>query len=372
MILDSVETNRVERPESVDALAEIVGSGVGRIGIFGACTALDFGNPLQPVDWAVDTRSLNRVTEYVPEDLTIHVESGVTIGQIQSVLDEHNQILPLDPWGGPDATIGGIVATNAQGSLRTVGSVRDWIIGMRVVNADGRQSRTGGRVVKNVSGYDLAKLYVGSLGSLAVISEISFKLRPHYEKTVTARLSAEDRDELLSAISVIRYNSFDPISLIWTGPTETVIVRFGDHPEAVDWQLENLPRGSWERIEEEEEQGFWEQVRGTYKQLGDVVLRVAVPPTRISELIDRVRPNSWIAHASVGVVLMGVSGVEDISEIRKHFPAVIEKAPRELREGVATFGLNGRELELMRALKDSFDPNMRLNPGRHVDGEARV
>src|SRR4029077_649280 len=101
-------------------------------------------------------------------------------------LGENNQMLPLDPWNGPAATIGGIAAAKAQGPLLPTGTIRDWIIGMRVVHVDGRMSKTGGRVVKNVTGYDLAKLYTGSLGSRAVITEISFKLRAQFPKTATA------------------------------------------------------------------------------------------------------------------------------------------------------------------------------------------
>ena len=110
----------------------------------------------------------------------------MTLGQLEHALLENNQFLPIDPWNGPGATIGGIVAADAQGPFRATGTIRDWIIGMKVVHADGQVSKTGGRVVKNVTGYDLARLYVGSLGTLAIIVEISLKLRAKFPKTATA------------------------------------------------------------------------------------------------------------------------------------------------------------------------------------------
>src|SRR6185436_2725773 len=154
----------------------------------------------------------NRITTYNPAELTIHVEAGVTLGTIQDALAENRQALPLDPWNGREATICGIAAANAQGPLRGTGSIRDWIIGMTVVHADGHSSKTGGRVVKNVTGYDLAKLYTGSLGSLAVITEISFKLRPRFERTATAIAEFESQAEALTALKGLQKSPLQPIA----------------------------------------------------------------------------------------------------------------------------------------------------------------
>ena len=143
---------------------------------------------------------MNRVTSYNPADLTITVEAGVTLGEIQDLLGRNNQSLALNPWNGSSATIGGIAAANSQGPFRQVGTIRDWVIGMRVVHANGRMSKTGGRVVKNVTGYDLAKLYIGSLGILAIIVEISLKLRPAFAKTATAIAEFAKATEALAAV----------------------------------------------------------------------------------------------------------------------------------------------------------------------------
>ncbi len=175
----------------------------------GSGTQMEFGNPLRAADCVVDLSGLSRITTYNPAELTIHVEAGATLGQIQSALAPNKQALPLDPWNGPSATIGGIAAANAQGPMRAIGGIRDWIIGMTVIHVDGRVSKTGGRVVKNVTGYDLAKLYTGSLGSLTVIAEISFKLKAQFPKTSTAIAEFEN---LQAALAVLGQNSKEPAS----------------------------------------------------------------------------------------------------------------------------------------------------------------
>lgn len=371
MILDSVHVDRVHAPGTTAELIEVMRSERGAMAPVGGGTELEFGNPLGPIDCVIDMRRLTRITEYVPADLTVHVEAGLPLGQLQAALAEHNQILPLDPWNGPDATIGGIAATNAQGPFRAVGGIRDWIIGMRVVEVDGRSSKTGGRVVKNVSGYDLAKLYTGSLGSLAVISEVSFKLRADFEKTVTARARADSLNDASRLIKAIRASTVEPVAFVWTGPDNSIYVRFGEQKLAVDWQLAALPAAEWETFEGEAERALWQDVRKGYRELGGLVLRLVTLPSKIAQAIDRVQSDRWLAHAANGIVLLSVKNAEGLAELRREFPVVIERATIEVRRQVPAFGLSGQEYELMEHLKTSFDPEGRLNPGRHVDGEAR-
>src|SRR5262249_30086033 len=155
--------------------------------------------------------------------------------------------LPLDPWNGAAATIGGIASPNAQGPLRPTGTIRDWIIGMRVVHVDGRVSKTGGRVVKNVTGYGLAKLYTGSLRSLAIIAEISFKVLRCLGKTATALARFERLADALATVSAIRKSPLLPVccELIHTGSAHSVGVRFEEHPTAIAGQVAQLPHADW-------------------------------------------------------------------------------------------------------------------------------
>src|SRR3990170_7695424 len=142
---------------------------------WGGGTYIHAGNIPARYDIALGLSRLNAVVEHEPADLTATVQAGMTLSELQRHLGGAGQLLPLDPPGGERATIGGILAANASGPWRhAFGSARDMTIGLRVITAEGRITRAGGRVVKNVAGYDLCKLYIGSLGTLGVIVEATF------------------------------------------------------------------------------------------------------------------------------------------------------------------------------------------------------
>jgi glycolate oxidase FAD binding subunit len=370
LTIDGVSPSKVIKPESIEELAKEIAGEKGSIVPVGAGTQLSFGNPLRGADCAVDLTGLSRITEYVPADLTIHVQAGVTLDQLQRALLENKQFLPLDPWNGPAATIGGIAASNAQGPYRASGTIRDSIIGMKVVEASGRISKSGGRVVKNVTGYDLHKLYTGSLGTLAVIAEVSLKLRAKFERTATAIAKFPDVKSAAECVAALRKGSLQPVAFEWVGPSNEVWLRFGEHARAVDWQLKNLPSGAdWLVEEGPAEQAAWERLRQQYNGFGPIVVRAVGLSTQVREIIDEYGPVEWIAHAMNGIVLMRLGSAADIGRIRQKYRAVIEKAPIEVRREIATFGLSSAEYGLMKKMKDAFDPEERLNPGRHVDGE---
>src|SRR5262245_58838518 len=313
----------------------------GSVVPIGARTHTHYGNPLRRADCAVDLTRLARITEYVPADLTVHVEPGVTLEQLHHTLLENNQFLPLDPWNGPSATIGGIAAANAQGPFRAAGTIRDWIIGMKVVEVDGRISKAGGRVVKNVTGYDVQKLYTGSLGSLAIIVEISLKLRAKFARTATTVAKFESVESAFACVSAVRKGPLQPVSCEWVGPENEVWLRFGEDPRAVQWQIDSLPTGTdWTVFEGPEEKAVGERLRRRYQESGPVVVRAVGLPTEVREIIQEYRPAAWIAHALNGIVLMQMESAEEISRLRQRYRAVIEKAPLEVRRRIATFGLN--------------------------------
>jgi glycolate oxidase FAD binding subunit len=369
VIIDAVTPNRVVYPESLEQLSECVGAEKGSIVPLGSGTQLEFGNPLKRADCVVNLTRFNRITTYNPAELTIHVQAGVTLGEIQSALAANNQALPLDPWNGNAATIGGIAAASAQGPLRATGTIRDWIIGMTVVHVDGRPSKTGGRVVKNVTGYDLAKLYTGSLGSLAIIAEISFKLRPRFAKTATAVAEFASLADAETVLASLRTSSLQPIACELVGPRHALWIRFGEHPQAVDSQIAQLPAAGWKVMTDEEETAAWEKLRRVYSAMGPIVLRVVGKPSEVQGIVNDYRPSSWIAHAMNGIVLMGTDQPETLDTVRRKYPAVIERAPAEVRRQKGTFGVTGPARRLMLEMKRTFDPERRLNPGRHIDGE---
>jgi glycolate oxidase FAD binding subunit len=372
LVIDGLTVGRTVRPESVSDLAAAIAEEKGAIVPMGAGTQMEYGNPLRAADCLVDLSRLSRITTYNPAELTIHVEAGATLGQIQSALAPNKQALPLDPWNGPSATIGGIAAANAQGPMRAIGGIRNWIIGMTVIHIDGRTSKTGGRVVKNVTGYDLAKLYTGSLGTLTVIAEISFKLKAQFPKTSTAIAEFGSLSEALAVLAGIRKSPLQPIACELVGGagiSNAIWIRFGEHPAAVAWQISQLPAAAWKVIEGDEEAAAWERLRLQHRTLGPVVVRVVGLPSEVGTMMEQARPVSWIAHAASGIVLMAFDNAEGVARIRERFPAVIEKAPIDIRRRVGTFGVSGTEKRLIQEMKQKFDPGGRLNPGRHIDGE---
>jgi glycolate oxidase FAD binding subunit len=145
----------------------------------GRMTWLDWGNPLRRVDVVLSLDRMQRIIDYSPPDLTATVEAGVTLADFNEVTVRERQWLPLDPPGLRQASLGAIASHNSSGALRLgYGTPRDYVIGLKLVHADGTESKSGGKVVKNVAGYDMNKLYVGSYGTLAIITELTFKLRP--------------------------------------------------------------------------------------------------------------------------------------------------------------------------------------------------
>jgi FAD/FMN-containing dehydrogenase len=161
-----------------------------------------------------------------------------------------------------------------------------------------------------------------------------------------------------------------PVAFEWVGDPNEVWIRFGEHPKAVDWQLKNMPPADWIVMEAAEEAAAWEKLRERYQQLGPILVRVIGLPSATREIIEEYQPSGWIAHALNGIVLMAVTDPEVVHRVRTKYRAVIERASIDVRRQVATFGLTDTECELMRRLKQSFDSEGRLNPGRHVDGEC--
>lgn len=177
--------------EAGDAGAALVPLGLG--------AHRDLGHAPARYDLALSTRELAAIVDYAPADMTVTVESGVTLAALDVLLTSHGQWLPLDPPLPARTTVGGLLAADLSGPLRaSQGRVRDYVLGIAMVTADGRETRAGGRVVKNVAGYDLMKLMVGSLGTLAVITEATLKVRPRPEVTRVIELALADRDAALA------------------------------------------------------------------------------------------------------------------------------------------------------------------------------
>ncbi len=351
------------------------------------------------VDITIDMQKLARVLEYEPANLTVSVEAGMTLAGLQAVLHEHGQFLPLDPPQPERATIGGIIAANAHGPLRLRhGTVRDWLIGVRVALADGTLIRGGGKVVKNVAGYDLAKLFVGSCGTLGVIVEATFKLAPLPAFTRTLRVQFPTHTAALAAMLPMWHwpappaamELLDPLAVQQESDSYTLMLQLAGSPAALDRLSRDAEAVCREhdvlqvlRLEGSAEDAAWRRVRDLPATLseGDItLLELRLPPSRLDEAISstlafaqqrhidctlfvRALQALWIAlRADDANVIAFITQLRAWATERKGH-LVVQRSPAILKEHVDVWGPGRADRILMLNLKAQFDPQNILNPG---------
>ena len=282
----------------------------------------------------VDLSALNRVVAHTPEDLTVKVEAGSKLADLQSALAARGQWLPIDPPNPERLSIGALLATNASGPRRYgCGTIRDYLIGIQVALADGRVIKSGGNVVKNVAGYDLGKLFIGSLGSLGIIVEATFKLRPlpELEQFVQARCGSLGKAGSLIALTVESEVAAVVLDLHDLPPcpgsefpTFSVVAGFAGTREEVEWQVSRATAlGLADPADLEYERHFW-QSEGPSPQ------RMSVMPSRLVETIGKLPKIPFVARAGNGVIYY------------RGGPEAKEDEP---------------PVKLMRRVKDEFDPH---------------
>jgi glycolate oxidase FAD binding subunit len=211
--LVATETVRPSTAEEVAAALKRASDERKSAVIRGAGTKMDWGQPAPQIDVMLDMRQLNRILAHEHGDLTATIEAGATLRDVNHALARHRQWLPLDPPFAEEATIGGILATNDSGPLRhRYGTPRDLVIGIQLATTDGVLAKAGGRVVKNVAGYDLSKLVTGSFGSLAAIVSATFKLSPIPSASKTMIVAVQDAVRLGDAVRTVMASQLEPIA----------------------------------------------------------------------------------------------------------------------------------------------------------------
>jgi glycolate oxidase FAD binding subunit len=373
----------------------------------GGGTALDYGiAPTRP-GTHLDLRGLNKIVDYMPRDMTIVVEAGVRMADLAAVLAAEGQQLPIDVPRAGEATIGGVVATNWNGPRRFgYGTVRDYMIGIHAVDGRGVAFKGGGRVVKNVAGYDFCKLLCGSLGTLGVITQLAFKVKPIAE--VTATIAAECRD-LASADAMLDRLSQLSAPLVavdllvgngWKVGAEkggfALCVRVEGTESEVAWIVEQVQYELWNgaaaivrHMEAPEEKALWQQQlefsdRGpTDAPDGSpLVLKIAVPPGATIVMVAGILeadPDCTIqAHAGNGIVIARFARFThaDLNNVlvSKLRPAAVKLGGSAVVVSSSLEGLTphlawgGRTeaMTLIERIKNKFDPHNILNPGRFV------
>ena len=219
--VDSIEPGAAVFPNTIEEVSHLL-SAADRDGKavvpWGGGTAMGLGNLPRACDLVIGTARLNRLLEYEPSDLTVVVEAGITLGALQEELGEKGQFLPLDPPLPDKATIGGILSANSSGPIRAhFGAIRDRLIGIKVVNAHGDVTKGGGKVVKNVSGYDMNKVYTGALGTLGIIVEAAFKLAPLFRETRSLLIGCDTTTEAGDLAKDLRAAGVYPVALQLVG-----------------------------------------------------------------------------------------------------------------------------------------------------------
>jgi glycolate oxidase FAD binding subunit len=330
----------------------------------GSGTKLDWGNPPRAADVVLSLRRLNQVVEHAWADLTVTVEAGCTIAQLQRALAQHGQRLAVDPLWPEQATIGGILSTNDSGALRLgYGSLRDLIIGVTLALADGTIASSGGKVVKNVAGYDLPKLATGGLGTLGVITRAVFRLHPLPRNVRTLTIAVADAAEMQRVILAILSAQLVPAA---------VQVRSGARSGNIDILLEGTLDGisaqesaikQFGRVQEGSPD-VWNAREELWPSSGaGPIVKFSTLPSRISA-----------ASASFSRFVLQATGIGfarfegDFEGLR----STMEQDGGSLvilgKTNLDAWGSPGDAWPLMRAVKEQFDPKGTLNPGRFVGG----
>ncbi len=364
-----------------------------RIAFVGGGTDLGLGAPPAALDAVLRTGRLVRVVEHSPSDQIVTVEAGLPLAELQRVLAPHRQRLALDPPLPERATVGGLVAANAFGPRRTrAGSARDLVIGISFVRADGVLARGGGKVVKNVAGFDLPRLLVGSLGTLGLVATVTFRLHPLPEAESTTMLDGLSPGQVRTVVKELRGAQLEPSSVaaLAEGGRLRLGVRFEGFAPGVRDQADRLAalgrRATLpvELLDEAAAAAFWSR-HDALRSSGTFRAKLAAPPSALEsvwsaalapllEVLPRggavLYPTLGIAFAAgtpadtgavasaterARVALCGIGG-----------SLVLVAAPADVRAGVDPWGPPPAAVAIMRQLKERLDPEGRLAPGRFL------
>jgi glycolate dehydrogenase FAD-binding subunit len=391
--VDGLEPRDVEAPSNYETVAELLKRAADErcaLVPYGGGTMLDLGGPLPRADIAISLEKLDQVLDHQPANLTVRTQAGITLAALNQILAQHGQYLPLDPPFPERATVGGILAANASGPLRVrFGTARDLVTGVRVALADGQIVRGGGDVVKNVAGYDLPKLFIGSLGTLGVIVEATLKIAPMPAKSATITAEFDRLERACDLALRILHSPHLPFALEILNPVAStelglgkgyvLAVRYAGLDSAVAQQVREVDQwagamGALGTAQNENDSDLWARIRD-FIFVKPVVVKVGVLPTQIAEVAseaERLGASALGAHA-IGVVYASFAddagAARAIQAFREFVNArrghlIVQRGSRELREAVGVWGPPRSDWKVMEKLQREFDPYGILNPGR--------
>jgi len=386
---------------------------------FGSGSKQHIGNALKKFDVALSLEHFNQILEFEPQDLVVKVQSGCRLATLQARLAQEGLCLPIDPPWQDTATLGGVVSSHDSGPLRfSHGTVRDFLIGVSLLQPDGAWTKFGSRVVKNVTGYDMCKLYTGAFGTLGVLLDFYFKLKPlpPFERTVVVKFNgltdaAQGLAKLLSspllpaAVELLNPAALEfvnhSLTLTQGEPGYAVVLRFGDVENSVRWQVEQLEK-LWDGLTAQgvivgdagEQSLVWQMLREDRPWLEqpaalNIKLKLNCLPSQIATMAERLEAlrnelNAELrlkAHAGSGVIRAYLSYEESASAAARFSQqlenlraalkpsrgtVIVESAPASLKAGIDVWGYDFKDKALMQQIRQQFDPRGILNPGRFV------
>lgn len=371
----------------------------------GGGTRLGLGLPPTRPGIALHTTGLQNVIDFAARDMTVTVQTGIPLARLQGLLATERLRLPVDVAAADRATLGGALAANVSGPRRYgFGTLRDYVLGVSLVNDQGQETKAGGRVVKNVAGYDLCKLYVGSLGTLGVLTQVTLKLRPLPEEhaLLTVGCNGDGLGSLLDALhtsrarpvclDVLNTAAAEAASLRLPHAEWVVIVGFEDNRDAVTWQVQQTirevpaPLAAGVNVLADRAAGpLWHAL----VELGhrpDAVLsfQANLLPSATALFLRRAAatPERLLlqAHAGNGIVrghLLGDLTLERAAAILKGLQetasaaqgnVIVTHAPTAWKRALPIWGAPRGDVWLMRRVKEALDPHHLFNPGRFLDG----
>ncbi|MGE3805984.1 MAG: FAD-binding oxidoreductase [Gemmataceae bacterium] len=390
----------VVRPGSIAELGDLVRAADQNeqaIYPLGGRTMLDLGRIPTKAGTGIDLRGLDQVIDYPARDMTITVQAGITMARLQEILSDEHQRLPVDVPRAGQATLGGTIATNTSGPRRLgAGTLRDYVIGISAVNDDGNEFKAGGRVVKNVAGYDLCKLLTGALGTLGIVTQVTLKVRPRPEEQALVLLGA-DTGALQAILEKLHASRVRPMCLDLVSAKAAaalgggvqlpehpwlVLVGFEDSRQAVQWQIEQLQHEFTDLdVKVMREPGLWSAlVEFAQREEAKVSFKANMLPAGVAAFCRDAAQAGWLlqAHAGSGIVRgqldMSISREEGkrlLAALRQAAQArqgnvIITRCPLEWKPHLPVWGEVRSDLALMKQVRERFAPKNLFNPGRFV------
>ena len=374
-----------ESPSSIEAAAEALrglNEGAQKVRFIGGGTKSSWGNPIDEIDVKMNTGGLDRIVEHNAGDLTVVVEAGLPVGTLRSTVERKGQMFALDPFDPGGATVGGVVAAGDSGPLRhRYGPIRDLVLGVTVVLADGRIAKSGGKVIKNVAGYDLGKLFSGSMGTLGLIARVALRLHPKPPRTVTLVASTASPEALQAGALAIAALPLEMESLdvSWSGGVGAVLARFGGAaPEGRGATArEGLADIDVDVEITDDDADLWLEQARAQRSVDGAAVKISGLPTEAARIVAAAESagGRLVGRAALGLYWVTIDGAPDelvaqIDELRaavRPWPVVVTDAPDDVRYKVDVWG-EPSAFALMERVKQRFDPKSICNPGIYVGG----